>query len=34
MNYETMLAYDEYCQECDYEGVIPKDFWKWYYEGE
>lgn len=31
MNYETLLAYDEYCKECNYEGVTPKDFWNWYY---
>lgn len=34
MNYETLLMYDEYCKECNYEGLTPQDFWNWYYKVE
>lgn len=30
INYETLLAYDEYCKECNYEGLTPRDFWNWF----
>lgn len=31
--YEIQLAYDEYCQDCYYEGITPKPIWEWW-EGE
>ena len=35
MDWDTIMMYDEYCNDCHYEGKEPKDFWDWYYdEGE
>ena len=34
MDYETMALYYDYCEACCYEGIEPKSFWDWYYEGE
>ena len=34
MDYETMALYYDYCETCCYEGIEPKGFWEWYYEGE
>lgn len=34
MDYETMALYYDYCEACYYEGIEPKNFWDWYYEGE
>jgi hypothetical protein len=31
--YEIQLAYDEYCQDCYWEGITPKPIWEWW-EGE
>ena len=27
--YEIQLAYDEYCQDCYWEGITPKPIWEW-----
>lgn len=29
MDYETQLAYEEYCVDCYYEGRVPKSIWAW-----
>ena len=29
MTYETLLAYEEYCMDCHYEGRSPKPIWAW-----
>jgi hypothetical protein len=29
MYYELQLAYDEYCEDCRWEGRTPKSFWAW-----
>jgi hypothetical protein len=28
--YEIQLAYDEYCQDCYWEGITPKPIWEWW----
>lgn len=33
MTYEIQLAYDEYCEDCRWEGRTPKSIWEWW-EGE
>ena len=33
-NYEIQLAYDEYCEDCYWEGVTPKPIWEWWKEEE
>lgn len=34
MDRDTMIMYYDYYNECVYEGIEPKNFWDWYYEGE
>lgn len=34
MDWDTMIMYYEYYDECIFEGEEPKNFWDWYYEGE
>lgn len=34
MDWDTIIKYYNYCDECAHEGVEPKGFWGWYYEGE
>ena len=34
MSAELTQAYEEYCVDCHYEGVTPKPFWAWLWEGE
>lgn len=34
MDWDTMMMYYDYCDECAYKGIEPKGFWGWYYEGE
>lgn len=29
MNHELVLAYEEYCVDCYYEGKTPVSFWAW-----
>lgn len=29
MTYEVLLAYDEYCEDCRWEGKTPKPIWAW-----
>lgn len=33
MDWDTMIIYYDYYDECVYEGIEPKNFWDWYYEG-
>ena len=33
MDWDTMIMYYDYYDECVYEGIEPKNFWDWYYEG-
>ena len=28
--YEIQLAYDEYCEDCRWEGITPKPIWEWW----
>lgn len=34
MDWDTMIMYYNYYDECLFEGKEPKNFWDWYYEGE
>lgn len=29
MSYEILMAYEEYCMDCRYEGRSPKSIWAW-----
>lgn len=31
---DFLQAYEEYCIDCRYEGIEPKPFWAWMWEGE
>lgn len=30
MTYEMQLAYDEYCEDCRWEGITPLPIWAWW----
>lgn len=32
--YELEELYEEYCADCWFEGITPKPFWAWVWEGE
>ena len=34
MSSELLTAYDEYCVDCYAEGIVPKPFWAWLWEGD
>ena len=34
MDWDTMIMYYDYYDECVYEGIEPKNFWDWCYEGD
>lgn len=34
MNADLMRSYDEYCVDCYAEGITPKSFWAWLWEGD
>ena len=34
MDTELLLSYDEYCADCCAEGIAPKPFWAWLWEGD
>ena len=34
IDWNTMIMYYDYYDECVYEGIEPKNFWDWYYEEE
>ena len=31
---DLLQSYEEYCVDCRYEGIAPKPFWAWLWEGE
>lgn len=34
MSSDLLQAYDEYCVDCRAEGIVPKPFWAWLWEGD